>query len=174
MKPLATALLVIAIYISIYSFRGFLPTFGSYPDRLRWLAGWPSRGYYGFNCSGLIAYAHGNDWTSEREMWNGNHGEFTLIESFSSVNAIDTNDLRAGDIAVFGGKDGVGIHVVAYLGNGKWIDSDSRRGSVDVYEMKSKTSKDPWFQGHVRIFRWNTPMRTRLHLGFYKQEQEED
>ena len=164
----------IALTTGYYNARAFLPVVGSYPQRLEWFNGWPSEGYYAFNCSGLIAYAHGDDWTSEQEMYAGDHGKFTLIKEFSDVDHVDTSLLQAGDVIVFAGSAGNGQHVIAYLGHDTWIDSDSRRGYVAKYHSLfwSKNAKDPWFSGRARAFRWNTPARIRFHPGFLHAEQD--
>lgn len=173
MKSLvAKILLVSAICLFTYNARAFLPMIGSYAQRLEWLDKWPSTGYYAFNCSGLIAYAHGDDWTSEREMYAGDHGKFMLIHDYSSlISLLNSMDLEPGDIVVFGGPDNAGLHVIAYLGNRRWIDSDSRRGDVQSYRMSQKQVDDPWFSGRAHVFRWKKPAKIRFNPGFFRQEQ---
>lgn len=173
-KPALVIISLIALTLSYYNFRAFLPMVGSYEQRLSWLSGWSSAGYYAFNCSGLIAYAHGDDWTNERVMYAGNNSKFTLIKEFDGKDSIDESILAPGDVVVFEGHNDmyIGVHVVAYLGHGTWIDSDSRRGYVTKYRMSQKSDSDPWFVGKARAYRWATPAKVRFNPGFIAQEQE--
>lgn len=173
-SKLLIILSTVALTIGYYNTRAFWPVVGSYPQRLEWLSNWPSSGYYAFNCSGLIMYAHGEDWVSERTLYAGDDGALQLIAEFKDKDRIRESVLQPGDIVVFQGPDakGIGLHVVAYLGNGVWIDSDSRRGYVTKYHMSEKYLTDPWFSGHARAYRWRTESRVRFHPDFFQQEQE--
>ena len=57
--------------------------------------------------------------------------------------------LQPGDIVAFHG-----VHVAAYLGGGRWVDADTRRGNVAEFRMSDKPAADAWFAGRVRVLRW--------------------
>jgi hypothetical protein len=155
-----------------YSTRAFMPTPGGYLARLEMLRGWSSRGYYAFNCSGLLTNAHGEEFLTERQMYAG-EGNLEIIAEFRDRGEINEAELEPGDIAAFQGPNPQigGLHVAAFEGRGAWIDSDSRRGFVATYQLKDKPSTDPWFQGRVRILRWKDSSKTRFDLGFFDREQ---
>lgn len=66
----------------------------------------------------------------------------------SSINALDQNKVMPGDIAVTAS----GVHVLAYLGGGEWIEADPHFGKVVI--IKVPAEKNPWFQEPVKILRW--------------------
>lgn len=167
---LLAALILSAVAMIAFQTRAFLPTAGSYATRLQLLKGWSSQGYYGFNCSGFLSRAHGEAYRSEQAMFRGGNG-LTIVSDLDSRNQIDESKLQPGDIAAFGGPQGIGLHVAAYLGQGIWIDSDSRRGQVATYRLQSKSISDTWFQGRVHIVRWNSKPRTTLTVHFFDNEQ---
>lgn len=155
-KAAAAVLLVSALILGFYNFRAFAPV-GSYTTRLALLNGWSSQGYYGFNCAGFIANAHGSAYMSERDMYAGGKGQMHLVASFASRYTVDESKLQVGDVAAYRGQyDGFeGQHVAVYMGHGTWIDSDSRRGRVATYKLQDVPANDEWFMGTVRIQRWN-------------------
>lgn len=142
-----------------YSVRAFLPYPTNYVMRLKYLNGWQSRGYYGFNCSALATNAHGEVYRTERELYAGDYGKLELVAQLANRDSLkDFQGLQPGDLAVFQGPNqmpylGRGIHVAIYLGPGDWIDGDVRRGYVSRHELNAPTD-DVWFQGKVRILRW--------------------
>src|ERR1700730_4478865 len=160
----ALAVVIIAALCSItYSTRALFPSPG-YAMRLNWLLGWPSRGYYGVNCSGYITNAHGSAFMESNEMYAGGNGQLRILVALPGREALVEvqGELRPGDIAAFRGirryyfASGTpdGVHVAAYLGNDMWADGDSRRGYVAQYRLEDVSATDPWFQGRVQVLRW--------------------
>lgn len=166
-RILAIALLIAAAFFFEYSVRAFCPYPTNYTMRLRWLDNWSSRGYYGFNCSGFITNAHNEVYLNERQIYAGADGKLDLIYEAEDIKYVDESMLIPGDVAAFQGPAykpflGMGLHVAAYLGNGKWTDSDSRRGFVTQWSLSDKKSlEDPWFAGKVRLLRWHSKPKSR-------------
>lgn len=171
-KSSAVLLLLLVLAASFTLFhkaRAFVPYPSNYVTRLRWLNGWPSRGYYGFNCSGFLSNAHNEHYLSERELYAGGYGKLLLIDEAADLHHIDETRLQPGDIAAFQGPTtppylGRGIHAAAFLAPGVWIDADPRRGFVTTWRMQDKSPTDPWFQNKVRILRWQQDTRPRWQL----------
>jgi hypothetical protein len=162
------AILIAAAFLS-YELRAFLPYPNNYVTRLRYLDGWISRGYYGFNCAALLSNAHGERYLTEREMWAGARGKLALVAEYVDRHHVAESEIEPGDIAVFQGPTtrpyiGRGLHVAAYLGNGVWIDADARRGFVSKFRLADRPQSDPWFLGKVRIVRWNQEASGSWHL----------
>lgn len=152
-ERILSALLTIAACVLGFDVRIYFPL--PYVLKLRVLNGWQSRGLGSVNCSGLITAAHGSEFLESYEIYQGKG--VRLVTSLPSVYAIDERILEPGDIAAFEGTDPrypKGVHVAAYLGRGRWIDSDSRRGYATTYSMSEKKANDPWFAGSVRIARF--------------------
>ena len=66
----------------------------------------------------------------------------------SSINELDQNKVMPGDIAVTAS----GVHVLACLGGGEWIEADPHFGKVVIIKLPAE--KNPWFQEPVKILRW--------------------
>ena len=66
----------------------------------------------------------------------------------ASINSLDQHKVLPGDIAVTAS----GVHVLACLGNGEWIEADPIPGKVIV--VKIPAVKNPWFEEPVNIMRW--------------------
>jgi hypothetical protein len=165
----AVAAILFAAGVITYELRAFLPYPNNYVMRLQYLDGWMSRGYYGFNCGAFLSNAHGERYYTEREMWAGAHGNLALVTEYEDRHALNESEIKPGDIAVFQGPTtrpyiGRGLHVAAYLGNGVWIDADSRRGYVSKFRLAERAEGDPWFAGKVRIVRWNHEATAAWHL----------
>lgn len=71
-----------------------------------------------------------------------------IVASYWNTSDLDESKLEPGDVAAWHG-----VHVAAYLGNGRWVDSDSRRGNVATFRLADKAN-DGWFYGSVRVLRW--------------------
>jgi hypothetical protein len=69
-----------------------------------------------------------------------------------SLNALDSSAVQVGDLAVAGD----GVHILAYLGNNRWIQADPGVGKVIVETVPSKNS---WMGGPVKIVRWSNLAR---------------
>jgi hypothetical protein len=67
----------------------------------------------------------------------------------SNINELDQNKALPGDIAVTTS----GIHVLAYLGDSKWIEADPNLGKVVIVQVPAKAN--PWFQEPVNVLRWS-------------------
>jgi hypothetical protein len=114
----AAAAILVASGFLCYELRPFLPYPNNYVARLRYLDGWMSRGYYGFNCAAFISNAHGERYLTEREMWAGAHQKLVLVTQFADRYHVDESAMQPGDIAVFQGPTtfpfiGRGLHVAA-------------------------------------------------------------
>lgn len=131
-------------------FRASLPSPGGYVVRLKWLEGLPSDAEVG-NCAGFISNAHRTQFISASQFWYGNNPQFRVVENHRSPLEIRESNLKPGDVAAFGG-----VHVAAYLGGGRWVDSDARRGTIEEFRLSDKLAGgDDWFNQPVRIVRWN-------------------
>ena len=58
------------------------------------------------------------------------------------------DELKTGDLAITAN----GVHVVVYVGNGKWIQADPGIGLVAT--LDGRTDENSWFDSAVNIFRW--------------------
>lgn len=74
--------------------------------------------------------------------------ETKTLPDFAPIQARNAADLRPGDLAVTAN----GIHVLAHLGDGRWIDADPTAQEVRITSMAA--ADNPWFADPVRIVRW--------------------
>ena len=65
-----------------------------------------------------------------------------------SLNALDHDLIRPGDLAVTQS----GLHIMAYLGEHRWIEADPGFGRVVIMNVPSDNS---WFQTAMTIVRWS-------------------
>lgn len=65
-----------------------------------------------------------------------------------NLNELEPDALRPGDIAVTLS----GVHVLAYLGERKWIEADPDFRTVLVVQVPER--KNPWFQEAFNVLRW--------------------
>ena len=73
---------------------------------------------------------------------------FTIpIFTEQSINSINRHLIMPGDIAVTAN----GIHVLAYIGNSRWIEADP--DIMEVIELSVPT-KNKWFTVPVNVMRW--------------------
>ena len=70
------------------------------------------------------------------------------------INALDEAKILAGDIAVTAS----GVHVLAFLGGGEWIEADPAVGRVIIVRVPAVNN--PWFHEPVHIMRW-TELETK-------------
>lgn len=94
------------------------------------------KGPGGFDCSGLVAWAYGQEGVSLPSYTGALAGKGSKVPSLSQA--------KAGDLVFFRG----GSHVGIYLGGGKFIGSQSSTG-VAVADMNSGYWKNE-FDGHIR------------------------
>ncbi|RYG73067.1 hypothetical protein EON80_03575 [bacterium] len=88
---------------------------------------------------------------SAREMKNGFSGRIEPVFEVRSLNTLSDQRLQMGDLAVTKS----GVHVLAYVGDGTWIQADPNlaNGGNKVIETKAP-SKNGWFGQRVVICRW--------------------
>lgn len=98
---------------------------------------------------GLCRHALDLWWHDEsaQALGQGYHDLTTHVIDAPSLNALDPLVVQVGDLAVAGD----GVHVLAYLGNGRWIQADPDAGKVII---ETVPSKNPWMKGSVKIVRW--------------------
>lgn len=86
--------------------------------------------------------------TSARAMGEGYRGFTRPVGIQGKLRTLDFSRLQPGDLAVTES----GVHVMIYLGEGRWIQADPKPGKVVV----SKPASDPcaWFDMNVSIHRW--------------------
>jgi len=128
-----------------------IPWPSDYDTRLVWLEGQPADAKHGFNCSDFISNAHGDDYIEPAEFYDGAEGRLRVVQEVADRSQIDASKLRPGDVLAVHG-----VHVAAYLGGGRWVDADTRRGDVAEFTLDEKPATDPWFAGKVRVLRWIT------------------
>ncbi len=87
-----------------------------------------------------------NDCTA-RELGEG-HGMTTPLFETPSINALDPAKILPGDIAVTAG----GVHIMAYLGENRWIEADPMAQRVLTVTVPSY---NVWFGQPMKIVRWN-------------------
>jgi cell wall-associated NlpC family hydrolase len=145
-----------------------------YVDALRGYEGtryvWGGENRLGLDCSGLVRKALVSANVSEgmRSLnpsavrtavslwWNDcsaralgeGHRELTQhLFDAPSINQLDYAKLQSGDLAVTDD----GVHVLAYLGEGNWIEADPDMRRVLVLSVPSTNT---WFDTPVRLMRW--------------------
>lgn len=84
---------------------------------------------------------------SAKELGNGYSQRTHRILDAPTVRAIDQVQLQPGDLAVVS----QGVHVLAYLGNGQWIEADP--GVRRVIELSVK-DKNAWLDTRPVVVRW--------------------
>lgn len=176
---LAVLIIIVACLASIgyelrhmpHALRAWLPYPVNYVERLNMLVGWPAEPGDGLNCSGFISNAHSSPFRKSYDVYENSFGDMDLLGEASDLHAIDESVLKPGDVAAFRGPASLhplqhaGVHVIAYLGDGMWIGSDSRRGYVAKYRLSTKSATDPFFTGPVRLYRWTRESQLSLTVG---------
>jgi hypothetical protein len=132
---------------------------------------WGGENSLGIDCSGLVrramieanlklAFTSGNPglarealslwwYDSSAEALRDEYRETTRFAfAADSVNEVDPALLAPGDLAVMES----GVHVMAYLGGGRWIEADPDAGKVIIVSVPEPGN--PWFDMPVRITRW--------------------
>jgi len=105
--------------------------------------------YWEMQCSTYITEAKGFRHCGAGEFWNnGCGGALATVAEAPSYQAIDYSVLRAGDVLAFHG-----VHVAAYVGDGRFFDSDPTHGGVGPMTPDA-IHNDTWFSGKVKILRW--------------------
>ena len=100
--------------------------------------------------AGLVRYSVWLWWNDcpASELGKG-HGLTTHVLDAASINALDPAQLLPGDLAIAGG----GSHILAYLGDNRWIEADPDIGRVIIVPVPN--TENPWFIGPISLVRWN-------------------
>jgi hypothetical protein len=85
--------------------------------------------------------------SSAQALGEGYRGWTTPVTNAKSLNELDHSLVKTGDLAIAGG----GSHILAYLGEKRWIQADPTEVKVIVETVPSKNF---WFKGPVKIMRW--------------------
>jgi len=133
---------------------------------------WGGETHFGMDCSGLVRKGFQNAllkeglftlnpflirgaidlwWndTTASEIGRGYDGRTIRVTTCSSLNKLDASSILPGDIAVTAS----GIHVMAYLGDNKWIGADPGEMKVTIFTIPE--TKNGWFSSPMNIMRWN-------------------
>jgi cell wall-associated NlpC family hydrolase len=133
---------------------------------------WGGESYRGIDCSGLprrayrdalLAYGIINlnslALRSYLEQWWFDASAQALGDGYRSytvplgvsgmIRKMDYSLLSLGDLAVTANK----IHVLAYAGNGRWIQADPALGEVAT--LDGRTATNGWFDTPVTMHRWS-------------------
>lgn len=84
---------------------------------------------------------------SAKALGKGHREQTVCITNALAINALGQAPLQPGDLAVT--EDGV--HVLAFLGNNRWIEADPGAKSVLIATVPSTNE---WFETPVNIIRW--------------------
>jgi len=87
---------------------------------------------------------------SAKAISEGYRGETTALFDVRSINSLDHARIQPGDMAVTSG----GLHVMAYLGGGEWMEADPKEGKVVRAHIPE--NKISWFTLGVTIVRWSS------------------
>ncbi len=136
-----------------------------YANSLRSFVGtryvWGGENWLGIDCSSLVRrgvltlnprtvrtslYLWWND-TSARALQERHLRMTDTIASARSLNGFDHAQLLPGDLAVTAN----GVHIMAYLGDERWIEADPAFGKVVILR---KGEDDEWLQTDVELLRW--------------------
>lgn len=121
-------------------------------------SGLPRRAYrdallaYGlkhFNGGALRGYLE--QWwfdASAKALGEGYRGYTTPMGTEGTIQGMDYDGLVPGDLAV----TTCGVHILAYAGDGKWIQADPGIGAVAT--LSGRTSDNVWFRSSVTTHRW--------------------
>ena len=132
---------------------------------------WGGENRFGMDCSGLVRKGFENAilkkgilslnpflvrgaidlwWndTTASEIGRGYDGRTIHVTACSSLNSLDSALLLPGDMAVTTS----GTHVMAYLGNNKWVGADPGEMKVTIFTIPE--IKNGWFSCPMNIMRW--------------------
>ena len=102
--------------------------------------------------AGLVRHALWLWWhdCTARELGEGGegHGMTTPLLETPSINALDHAKISPGDIAVTAN----GLHVMAYLGDKRWIEADP---SFDRVLTITVPTENGWFREPMKIVQWD-------------------
>lgn len=134
---------------------------------------WGGEGFAGVDCSGLPRRAfrfaclkrgalerNPYLWRLALESWlfdasasamkEGYRGATTPLSlSAKAITSLDHQSIEPGDLAVTSN----GVHLLAYLGDGRWIQADP--GALEVIVEDAANSTNAWMNTPVEIVRWS-------------------
>jgi hypothetical protein len=87
--------------------------------------------------------------SSAKHLGEGYGTRTFLVQEATSVRALDSHRLKPGDLAVVAN----GVHVMAYLGDNRWIEADPGGRRVIVLNVKDN---NPWLDSRALVVRWAT------------------
>jgi cell wall-associated NlpC family hydrolase len=101
--------------------------------------------------SGLVRQAISLWWhdCTASALGDEHRGLTVRVLATPSVNVLDHSKVRPGDLAVTTS----GVHIMAYLGNNRWIEADPGEGCVITVTAPSKDNI--WFRAPMNIVRWS-------------------
>lgn len=139
---------LIFVLVSMIAMNGCGGGLGDYLDALKALRG---TSYWTLQCSTYITTAKNFRHCGAADFWKtGCGGALTTVAVVPSVEEIPIAILQPGDVIAFHG-----VHVAAYVGDGKFMDSDPNHYGVG--DMTPNAIKgDTWFVGKVKILRWKS------------------
>lgn len=88
---------------------------------------------------------------SSDELKKGCHNQLSFLTKAIDLKDIDYARLQPGDVAIIGNE--IGVHTMAYLGDGNWIHADPITEKVSVDNKDS--IYDDWSKYKVSVMRWN-------------------
>lgn len=100
---------------------------------------------------GLVRQAIGLWWDdcTASALGEGHHGLTVRVLDTLGINRLDHADILPGDLAVTDS----GVHIMAYLGEHRWIEADPNFGRVVI--LTAPTTESSWFRTPMRIVRWS-------------------
>lgn len=117
-----------------------------YLGRLLSLKGTP---YLTLDCARYICAAKKHSHCGSRDIYSGCNGSMAVVAEVKTLAEVQQlPNLQPGDVVDFHG-----IHVAAYIGEGKFMDSNPDRNGVDNMPLNPNPF-DPWYNGPIRVMRW--------------------
>ncbi len=109
--------------------------------------------------AGLVRRAIGLWWDdcTASALGEQHHGLTTRLLETPSINTLDHSLIAPGDLAVTDS----GVHIMAYLGDHRWIEADPDAHRVIV--VTAPAANNTWFQTPMRIVRWTILQEPSLH-----------
>jgi hypothetical protein len=86
--------------------------------------------------------------TTAQSIGDGYEGRTRMVTQCRTLNTLDHSLLQPGDMAVTTS----GGHMLAYLGNNRWIEADPL--DLRVLEFAIPEPKNAWFSSPMKIVRW--------------------
>jgi hypothetical protein len=116
--------------------------------RAAWIEALLARGAREVN-PGLVREAFLVWWhdSSARHLGEGYGTRTRLVQEAASVRVLDSRRLLPGDLAVVA----KGVHIMAYLGDNRWIEADPGARRVIVLDVKDKNA---WLDSASVVVRW--------------------